>query len=318
MADLSYYKKKFGITTEPQAFEKFLGTLQNYYDAGFYVDWEKVFSNAKRHEREYALLSTLCGKADKKKAARDLLEAYPQIIPALPTLMACRNEVTLVTNAEKAQVAEFDFAPLGGKYAASEADRYAHFIVDSGIIEIFEHIKSVGDYVTGVEVGIDTNARKNRGGDCGIKAIDPLIVRARESIAGLDVKSEASFDFLGSKGFVLPGACRGIDWDYALWIKGGKHLVVMEVNHYGGIGSKPPAIAREYTARQTTLKSAGIGFVWVTDGLGWKSMKNPLYEAFSAIDFIVNIKLALDGQLEDALRTLLLNRGNGPKRVSAR
>lgn len=306
MADLSFYQSKYSITTQERAFEKFSDTLQSYYDANFYVNWLKVFESTKKYEREFALLSTLCNKPDKQNAARELLEAYPQIIPALPVLIACRGTVTLVENGKEAKVTAYDFIHRGSLHNPAEAERYAGFLVASGIIELLEHIKSVPDYVTGVEVGMDTNARKNRGGECGILAITPWIVHAQQVVPSLKVKQEATYDFLRAEGFSMPDSCRGLKWDCCFWLDG-KHdrLVVMEVNHYGGSGSKPPAIAREYAGRHSALKESGIGFIWVTDGLGWNAMKNPLREAFAAIDFMINIKLASEGQLEAALRKLL-------------
>lgn len=82
-------------------------------------------------------------------------------------------------------------------------------------------------------------------------------------------------------------------------------FVVMEVNHYGSSGSKPPAIAREYEGRAKDMKNTKGGFIWVTDGLGWKQMLNPLRNAFNAIDHIMNIKLAAARQLEHTLNKLL-------------
>ena len=72
-----------------------------------------------------------------------------------------------------------------------------------------------------------------------------------------------------------------------------------------GKNSQLATIARDYTGRQQVLSNAGVGFIWVTDGLGWTTTKNALREAFSEISYIVNIKLAADGQLEAALRALL-------------
>ena len=81
---------------------------------------------------------------------------------------------------------------------------------------------------------------------------------------------------------------------------------VTEVNHYGSSGSKPSAIAREYEARANVLKNTKGGFIWVTDGLGWKRMGNPLRSAFNTIDHMMNIKLATEGQLEYVLNQLLI------------
>lgn len=303
MANLSFYKDKYGISSQEEAFDIFFNAIENYYDANYYVDWNKVFNTIRTHEAEFALLSTLCNKANKLQAAKELLTAYPQIIPVLPNLIGCRDTVTLVKDVELAQVARYQFST---NLPSHNIDEYADFLIGSGIVDLLEHIRNVHDYALGVEVGMDTNARKNRSGNCGINAVKPWIEKAQVEIAGLHCKAEADFGFLVEKGFPVPDHFRGIKWDRAFWLEGiYDKLVVMEVNHYGSSGSKPPAIAREYASRSTELKNSGIGFLWVTDGIGWRSMKNPLREAFHSIDYILNIKLIADGQLTDGLKRLL-------------
>lgn len=308
MADMEFYRTKYGITTEDEAFNKFVSTLQNYYDANFYVNWKKVFQNVKKYEREFALLSTLVGKPDKEKAARELLRDYPQIIPALPYLIACRKNVTIVEDAQRAKVTTYDFKDLGNEKRNIEAERYTQFLLSSGIIELLEHIRNVGDYATGIEVGMDTNARKNRGGECGVRAIDTWVSEAEKSIPSMLTKKEASYDFLIREGCPLPETFRAVVWDRVFWTsETPKRFAVLETNHYGGGGSKLAAIAREYAGRQKELTQSGIGFIWVTDGDGWKTVKKALREAFKEIPFIVNVKLSSEGQLEAALRTMLIS-----------
>jgi len=288
------------------AFEKFVATLQNYYDSTYYVDWEKVHAKVQPYRRELLLLTSLCTEANKEKAARELLRDYPRVIAALPVLMACRNSIEIVENAAEAHVTTYDFKPAGERLTEDEVEHYVEFLTASGLLSLLERIKSVPDYVTGVEVGMDTNARKNRGGHCGMQAIRPFIEAAQQNLPGLEVKFEAGFDFLSTQGFVLPEKFRGIVWDVAFWTRArSPRLTVMEVNHYGTSGGKPSAIAREYTGRQTDLDATDIGFIWVTDGRGWLNMLNPLREAFNGIRHLVNIRLAKDGQLEWALRRLL-------------
>lgn len=304
MAHLEFYAKTFGATSQDAAFRHFVGHLQNYYDANFYVDWAKAITNAGRFETELALLSTLCKKPDRLAAARTLLRRYPQIIPALPILVACRGPVVLVEDLASARVASYDFvAPSAAKLDAA-VEHYSLFLVASGILDLLEHITSVRDYVVGVEVGMDTNARKNRGGDCGVRALQPWVDQVLQAVPGVQGEAEVSSDRLRHMGCSLPPSANGLVWDFAFWSRPSpaRRFMVLEVNHYGSSGSKPPAIAREYTARARDLHGAGVGFVWVTDGLGWQSMQNPLREAFGAMDWLVNIKLASKGMLEAAVR----------------
>ncbi len=204
------------------------------------------------------------------------------------------------------RVINYDFPENLRELSNAEIEHYIHFLCSSRVIELLDHIKSVPDYVTGVEVGMDTNGRKNRGGKCGVKAIQPFVDEALAKLSFLQSKSEATFDFLATQGCVLPEIFRSERWDWAFWTKDKpRRIAVMEVNHYGGGGSKLKSIARDYIGRYKVLEDAGIGFVWVTDGYGWLTARPALREAFDTIKHLINIRQAKDGQLEWALRRLL-------------
>ncbi|HZP80209.1 MAG TPA: DpnII family type II restriction endonuclease [Chthonomonadaceae bacterium] len=306
MACCDFYRSRYGINTPDAAFEKFVGTLQTYYDRDYYVDWSTVYANAGRYHRELLLLSSLCKAADKEKAARELLRDYPQVIPALPILIGNRGSVLIMEDPAEARVTTYEFTKPNTQNLDAEVERYAQFLLTSGLIELLDHIGSVPDYVTGVEVGIGTNGRKNRGGDCGIRAINPFVIKAETALPGMLSKYQASYEYLRQIGCPMPGQFAGFIWDWAFWTEQKpRRFVVVEVNHYGGSGSKPAEVAREYTARQPVLDSANIGFIWITDGLGWRQMRAPLRMAFDNIHHLINVRLAADGMLEWVLRRSL-------------
>lgn len=306
MACCDFYRSRYGIVTPDTAFEKFVGTLQTYYDRDYYVDWSTVYANTKRYHRELLLLSSLCKETDKEKAARELLRDYPQIIPALPILIGNRGSVLIMEDPAAARVTTYEFTKPDAHNLDSEVERYTHFLLTSGLIELLNHIGSVPDYVTGVEVGIGTNGRKNRGGECGIRAVNPFIIKAEVALPGMLSKYQASYDFLKQQGCFLPTLLEGVIWDWAFWTgHEPRRFVVAEVNHYGGSGSKPAEVARDYAARQPMLDNANVGFVWLTDGLGWLKMRTPLRMAFDSIHYLINVCLAADGMLEWALRRSL-------------
>jgi type II restriction enzyme len=306
VVDLSFYKLRYGIAAADAAFEKFVGTLQSYFDADYYVGWDKIYEKIERHRPELYLLSSLCSAQNKKKAARDLLIDYPKVIMVLPLLMACRKSVQLMDRQGESHVTSYEFPKKARQLSRDEIEHYARFLCESRILELLEHIKSVPDYVTGVEVGMDTNGRKNRGGECGVKAIQPHVSEALKKFPAVQSKAEATFDFLASQRCCLPEEFRYERWDWAFWTKDEpRRLTVMEVNHFGSGGSKLKAIAREYIGRQKALSAAGVGFIWVTDGMGWLKSRHVLREAFDAVGYLVNVRLAGDGQLEWALRRQL-------------
>lgn len=306
MSDLQFYFSQYGITNAEAAFRKFLGSLQTYYDAAYYVNWKNVYTKAGRFEQELALLSTLCNKPDKKAAAKALLLKYPQVIRALPALIGCRDKVSVMEDVSELRVVTYEFQPLSAKFAEVEAERYAYFLLESGLLELLGHINSVPDYVTGVEVGMDSNGRKNRSGQCAIKALSPTVSSAQSSIEGLCVKPEANYAFLASKGCDLPSKFKRKTWDWAFWSEESpQSYAVMEVNHYGGVGSKPTTIVAEYIERQQILEGSGVQFLWVTDGFGWLEMEQNLRDAFDSVRHLINIRLAADGYLEWVLRRSL-------------
>lgn len=306
MAALSFYRSQFGIETSQAAFEKFVGTLQNYYDASYYVDWLKVQQKVAPFRRELALLSTLCEEKNKEDAARELLRDYPQVLPVLPILIACRGSVQILENAEEARVIVYSF-PLKTVLSEAEVEFYAKFLSLSGVLKLLERLTSLNDYVTGVEVGMDTNARKNRGGQCGVNAILPFVKEACEKLPQVAYAAERNHAQLLELGCCLPEAFLNKRWDLAFWTTTEpRRFVVAEVNHYGVSGSKLNSIAESYAPRENALRSADVGFIWITDGLGWMQTKNSLREAFNELSYVVSIKLASEGLLEHALRKLLL------------
>ena len=316
--NLSFYKFRYQISSADAAFEKFVGTLQNYFDADYYVAWDEIYQKIDNYLPELSLLSSLCTAQDKPKIARRLLIDYPKVVRLLPLLMAKRGAVQLMDEKHEGYVINYEFPKKTGLLSEAEVDYYVRFLCDSRILELLNHIKSVPDYVTGVEVGMDTNGRKNRGGKCGVKAIEPLVEEALKKLPFLQAKPEATFDFLAGQDCVLPKQFCNERWDWAFWTRQEpRRFTVMEVNHYGGGGSKLKAIARDYIGRQKTLEAAGVGFVWVTDGLGWLKSRRPLREAFDTIEHLVNVQLAKDGQLEWALRRLARSYIKGQKEHAA-
>ena len=65
---------------------------------------------------------------------------------------------------------------------------------------------------------------------------------------------------------------------------------LIEVNFYSGGGSKLNEVARSYSDIAPKINSVpGFEFVWITDGIGWKSARNKLQEAYNIIPSIYNL-----------------------------
>jgi type II restriction enzyme len=154
---------------------------------------------------------------------------------------------------------------------------------ETGLYEIFKNkdITNLVDYVFGVEVGLDTNARKNRGGDNMSKAVSRIF-----NIAGISYEKEilsTSFSEIVSLGADVK------QFDFVIKTK--KKTYLIETNFYNSGGSKLNEIARSYSDLAPKINQYdNYEFVWITDGQGWLTAKNKLEEAFNTIPKTYNLK----------------------------
>ena len=79
-------------------------------------------------------------------------------------------------------------------------------------------------------------------------------------------------------------------------------LYIIETNFYGGGGSKLKATAGEYKSLFDFLSAQSIKFIWITDGLGWKTTLRPLEEAFNHIEYTLNLKMVASGLFEEIIK----------------
>ena len=250
------------------------------------------------------MLSSLCEASNVEAAARQLLSDYPKVVRAFPSLLAWRGPLSLLEDSATGAIETFDFAPKE-RLSEEEIARYVRFLGASGVLELLCNIKSVPDYATGVEVGMDTNGRKGRSGKLAIRALRPHIDAALQKLEGVEFWEERTYPWLRERGCPLSPSMALWKWDGAFFSAQSGRWVLLEVNHYSTTGSKPTAITGDYTARELELNALGVGFIWVTDGLGWRQMQRPLKHAFQELRFLSSIALARDGLLEWALRSML-------------
>ena len=262
----------------------------------YFVNWNKVFSNSSELEIALNKLNYLLGKENLKEEFNKLYSSNPDIVKALPVLLAVRENKLEVFDKGTKNSEFFDFT---GK--EKNADKYFEFLSKSGLAKLFQKdgIKNLVDYVMGVEVGLDSNGRKNRGGtlmeeitgtflsDFCKKNEFECLSQARSSAIkakwGFDVKidkSERSFDF-------------------AIYNTKNKKLKLFEANFYNGGGSKLKAVCGEFKSLYDELKSQEIDFIWVTDGLGWNTAKRPLEETYNHNEYVFNLNMLESGALNE-------------------
>ena len=298
---------KAGISHYEEGFEDFFQTLRpslKLWD--FFVNWDKVFRNTREIEIQLNLWNYLLGKKDFDNEFRALLDKHPSLVKTIPSLivrdgMASKifNVIDDFSNLTKPDQM-FDFS----KDASSKADieKALMFVHKTGLVRLFskDGVKNLVDYVIGVEAGLDSNGRKNRSGT----SMESVVEAYLENFV-----SDKKIEFIPQAtprkikeawGFDVPIDKTSRSFDFA--ISDGKLLVLMEVNFYGGGGSKLKATAGEYKDLHDFLSSPKLKFVWITDGDGWHTARKPLKAAYSRMDYVWNLNWLSRGYLEELFK----------------
>ena len=290
-----------GFTDNKDVFNHLISTLKKSNTTwDYFVNWAKVFGGIKSVEVDLNILNYLIGKDDFDAEMRFLLGKHPAVAKVIPILLACRdNNFDILIDFTKGKLrfesfVFFDKATL----SKSDIEKILTFMKSSGLAELFtgKKIKNVIDYVTGIEVGLDSNGRKNRGGTTMERIIEVFLNGLCGKHKYRCLKEATAKKIKDVFGVTVPVDRSSRRYDFV--IHNGKRLFLIETNFYGGGGSKLKATAGEYKALQDYLRDSGHTFIWITDGLGWKTTLRPLEEAFNYIDFVLNLTLVEDGVLE--------------------
>ncbi|AEH06248.1 type II restriction endonuclease [Methanothermococcus okinawensis] len=276
-----------------------LDTIKTY---DFFVDWNKVENNVKKIEKRLCILNYLIGKENFKGEFFGLLKEYPEVITVFPILIAVRDDEIKILN-ENVEVEDLDFKEKSN-LSDKEIERYYEFFKKSGLEELLKNkkIKNLVDYVFGVEVGMDTNARKNRTGKIMENIVEKYIMENLANHKELEYIPQATKNKIKHKwriDLILDKTNR--KFDFALYNKNTKILYLIEVNFYSGGGSKLKSTAGEYETLNEFIhnNNKNVKFIWITDGKGWTTAKNPLNESFNSGVTILNLKMIKDGILKD-------------------
>lgn len=271
---------------------------------GFFVDWDKVKQHVDTYKIELNILNSLIGSKSFEDDLRRILSKYADVLPTIPILIALRDSHVKVIRDfmdHQQDYAEFDFSPR--TLTPKELDGFVEFFQKTGLTRFFETMssKSIQDYVTGVEVGMDTHARKNRSGDAMEFAIKPIIDQVlSEHPNDFVCLFQKKFKDLADFGVPVPTPLKARKADFIL-VKQGTKVINIEVNFYSGTGSKPQEIVDSYINRQTELDAYGFHFVWVTDGYGWQGQKNQIAKGFERVNYLLNLHFCRGGLLGKVL-----------------
>lgn len=262
----------------------------------YFVNWEKVHKNIKPIEKELNLLNVLIGKEDIEKEVYELIKEYPQVIKAFPFLIAFREtQVSMLTAVTNFLYKDYDFKTR--LLTNDECRDLASFFMKCGLGDLVKdkRVKNLVDYVTGVEVGLDSNGRKNRGGTMMENIVETFVKSTCDEL-GLQYMSQANAKKIKDKWNIsiqVDKSSRNLDFAIN---KNGK-LYFIECNFYGGGGPKLKSTATEYVKMNEYWNAQNITFLWVTDGAGWKSTLKPLREYFDKADYLLNLEMLKNGTL---------------------
>ena len=264
-------------------------------DYKYYVDFNNVYNNLNEFKVELNILNSLVGSKNIEDEFKSLITKYPEILKAIPILLAKReNEIYCQDDNGKYK---YNF-----KKQNYSIEQYCYFMKETGLFDLLSNriVKDLVDYVLGVEVGLDSNGRKNRGGYLMENLVEKYIqdawfIKGKNYFKELKLKELEKMTGLSLA--ALSNSGKTVKrFDYVILKNGITYAI--ETNFYASSGSKLNETARSY--KTLALESKDIDkfkFVWITDGLGWIDARNNLEETFDVLDTIYNIKELEDGIL---------------------
>ena len=256
-------------------------------DFGYYIDFNKVYNNVESIKIELNILNSLIGSKNIEADFENLIKKYPETLKCIPILLAVREYEIFA--GENGDVKLYTF----NKQINTIVD-YKLFMKKTGLFDLLSNhiINNLYDYVTGVETGLDSNGRKNRGGHQMEVLVESYIQKAgfkrdvnyfkEMYVSEVSRKWNIDLSAVSNQGKMEKR------WDFV--VKTDNCIYLIETNFYGSGGSKLNETARSYKTIATEIKNVkGAKFVWFTDGAGWKSAARNLEETFDVLDDIYSI-----------------------------
>lgn len=264
------------------------GFRDSIADYGYYIDFEKVHRNVARVKIELNILNSLIGSANIESDFEALLKKYPEVLKCVPLLLAVRASEIYAMDSEGAFTYDF-------KNQTLSVEQYKLFMRKTGLFDLIANhiVNNLVDYATGVETGLDSNGRKNRGGHLMEDLVERFIKKAgfvcNESyfkemyIHQITDKWDIDLSAISNQG--------QMEKRFDFVVKTADMIYGIETNFYGSGGSKLNETARSYKTLALEAETIdGFTFVWFTDGKGWTSARNNLKETFDVMEHIYNIK----------------------------
>lgn len=258
-------------------FEQFMSQLhETNQTLDFFCDFEKISNNVDNIKLSLCMLNSLIGTTDLRKSVEAIWHRDKTAFSIMDILIAVRGAGKRIVLNSKGECIVLD-------RLFESVDGVIEYLEDTGLAEIFRErkIKDLVDYVFGIETGLDTNARNNRSGVVMENVVGKIL-----SDNDITYRKEVYSTEWPDLQAVLGDDKKRFDFV----IETTEKNYLIEVNFYSGGGSKLNEIARSYSDIALKINSVeGFEFVWVTDGVGWRSAKNKLQEAYNIIPSVYNL-----------------------------
>ena len=278
-------------------FNKWLSKFKkSISDYNYYVDFEKIYKNVDKLKVELNILNSLIGSKNIEEEFQNILIKYPETLECIPLLLAVRSSEIFIKDEINEYLFKFD------KMVYSMKD-YIRFMKESGLFDLLQNhlINNLYDYVLGIEVGLDSNGRKNRGGHLMENLVESYIIKAGYK-KNVNYFKEMYLSDIEKKWNLDLSAMSGNNTStkrFDFVIKTDDQIYVIEANFYVSGGSKLNETARSYKMLAEEAKNVKeLTFIWFTDGIGWKNAKKNLEETFNELETMYNIDDLENGILE--------------------
>lgn len=267
-----------------RTFSNWLSTMRNSINSyEYYVDFSKVYSNVNAIKIELNIMNSLIGSKNIEQDFVNLLKKYPEVLKCIPILLAVRKKEIYAQD----RLGSFTYNFYKPNYSINQ---YIYFMRKTGLLDLIANhiIKDLYDYILGVEAGLDSNGRKNRGGHQMENLVESYIKETGTEYYKEMYLSEIEKNWNVDLSAISAEGTTKKRWDFV--VKTIHTIYVIETNFYSEGGSKLNETARSYKMiAEEAKQTEGVEFIWVTDGAGWKSTQHNLQETFNIMGHLYNI-----------------------------
>jgi type II restriction enzyme len=259
---------------------KFRFSISGY---DYYIDFNKVVKNVEKLKIELSILNSLIGSKDIERDFENIIKKYPETLKCVPLLLAVRQSEIYAQDEEGTFIYNFN-------HMNYSIEQYKVFMRKTGLFNLIENhiVNNLIDYALGVETGLDSNGRKNRGGHLMENLVEDFIKKSKVKeyykemyLSEIEKRWNIDLSALSNDGKAKKR------FDFV--VKTDNMIYGIETNFYGGKGggSKLNETARSYKMlSQEADATEGFTFVWIIDGTAWRSARGNLRETFEAMEHI--------------------------------